>query len=242
MALEHKGPARGPKGSAGTERFGSKQAPTSAWNSTVPQADAGSGDQPYPRERIFGAIKSGGAGGDTTLDALPNPGRGETFYSVRELSTVPIVGAGAGDMPIPEERSTVAREDAGRGGGGPRPVYPADSTSDAFMDYTGGDGGNYQYNQVAGEAPFEEYLDDPRYGQKCGRMSLRTRYARLFGDGYAPVTRSVDGPPPEVPVHKDHALEVEEYGAQDRGDHDNGQYPQPEDLYWTCDPDTTVIK
>ena len=153
----HDGPARGPKGSVGTDKFGSETAPTSAWNSTVTQAGPGPGQGDETATR--GDANSPYPDRHSTVPT-PDPGDGEAPYPQEIMfdvpQAVPFGGARGpgdieriphhqgGDYPVPEERSTVSPQGAGPGASGPRQEWPRDTTSDKFMDYAGSDGDDYR--------------------------------------------------------------------------------------------------
>lgn len=171
----------------GTGRFGDKNAPTSAWNSTVPQASAGSGDYPFPDKHS--TVPSGSAGAGDTYSGHPT----------KERSTVPVAGAGAGDYPVPDKHSTVDSGSAGSGDGGPREYDPAYPSDEKFLDYTGGDGGSYNQNQVGGSMPVE-YSGGGGYGKQAKTVDLEDEYGETLTDyGYETARPSRGGTPRDLP-------------------------------------------
>lgn len=148
MARHAAGRGRGPVG------VGSEYAPMTDPHSTVPQGSAGSGEPYVPTKEPEGnpGFRSGGGS-----EQYPYP---------HALGDERAQDAGRGDTECyTEEKSTVKPESAGEGWHGPRDYNPNMSTGDGFMDYTGGDGGDYRNNvpyETDPLVPTQEW--SPNYG------------------------------------------------------------------------------
>lgn len=266
----HDRPARGPKGSIGTDRFGSESAPTSAWNSTVPQRSAGEGDYPYPDAH--------------STVPTPDAGGGEYPYPAERSMGTFDRDCGDGDYPVPQERSTVEPQSAGAGASGPRREYPADTHKDAYPDQVndgGTDGGDYRWG-----VPYSQKMPENSkwgmYGPNDGGYGHSEDVAiRNLHDGTAnwatpgfssrmdpDSQQGDDGIPPSDPVSsmkdddwgKPVGIEVKGYEvlgqARDRASPDaevneaadfdspgsEGQYPQPENITFDAYPQNYVRK
>lgn len=179
------------------------------------QGSPGSGEPYVPTKEPSGNPHASVGGGS---DNYPYP----VDHDINEQPSGP---AQRGDnYPYPDAHSTVRSEDAGPGGNSADAPYPVDLTSDKFMDYAGGDGGDYM-NNVPGETdsivPSKEW--SPNYGHSksvTAKGTFDTDNVDM-GDwdspgtleaGYAVLPQTEDGDCPALP--------------------DGEQYPEPKADPW----------
>lgn len=214
--------------------FGSEYAPFGEGSASEPKGSAGSGDTAsYPD--AHSTVPSGAAE------------RGEHYPYPDAHSTVPSGDAGAGDYPVPQERSTVGPQNVGSGASGPRREYPADKASASTQDYNGGDGGDYRWG-----IPYSQAMpqtkewgmygpDDGGFGHSNTVKNVDFHPSDDWDDlegtslhnwgkgtiseakGYEVLGQERDGPPPTAEVNE--AADFDSPGSE-------AQYPQPEDITW----------